>query len=132
MDNITNKIIISDLMATRGAKCPFCGRYFKPNGTGPESSPKLTKWLKKLPSDHILRYGSLFHDWAYHIGGKRFTRLQADKLMLDKNIEKINQECKWWNKWFFLTMNRRNYYMVRMFGEPSYNKEGCSHEHISS
>ncbi len=120
-----SKFEITEDMALKGVLCPSCGEFYVGNGTGPESSPTLRKWLSTLPSDHILRYGAMFHDFAYHCGPSWGSQLEADQLMLNKNEERIQQKCSWYSKWFYYSMNWRNYIMVRQFGESSYNSKGC-------
>ena len=119
-----NKIEITEKMALNGAVCPVCSKFFMPNGVGPMSSPTLTKWLSKLPSDHVLRYGAMFHDWAYHCGPNWGLRIEADQLMYDKNEIQI-KKCAWYKRGWLRLMNKRNYFMVRKFGESSYEAEGC-------
>ena len=78
-------IKLTEIMVLNGFICPVCGKFFKPNGVGPESAPKLTKLLNKLPSSHVLRYGAYWHDSAYHLGKNWGSREDADLLMYEKN-----------------------------------------------
>ena len=61
------KIVVFDADDLRyGFVCPECGRPFKPNGTGPMSSPTISRILHGLPSDQIV--GGLaprLHDCFY-------------------------------------------------------------------
>ena len=117
---------ISEGLAQFGGNCPICGKYFLPSGVGPEDVPALNTALNNLPSSHILRYGANYHDFAYHMGSLWGTRLQADRLMLSKNKQKIKSlKMGWLKSMFYYTMNQRNYYAVRMFGGKFWNSKGC-------
>ena len=54
-----------------GGLCPFCKKFYKPNGTGGEGMQILNQIIKNLPTDHVLRYGSCYHDWLYHIADRK-------------------------------------------------------------
>jgi hypothetical protein len=127
-----SKHYISEYMALRGGKCPSCGRFFRPNGVGPEDNAALSSLLSKLPSDHILRYGANFHDWAYHMGSDWGTREDADLLMLQKNRQEILRKVAVWSRWFYYAMNYRNYWAVRIGGKKHFNSKGCSHGEASN
>jgi len=118
-------VIITQDMALNGSICPVCKEFYKPNGTGPDSSKLLSAIASALPGDEILRYGSCYHDWAYHLGPAWGTRKQADDLMYQKNKMKIEEIPNWVTRYRLHVANWRNYLAVRMFGGGSYNEEGC-------
>ena len=118
-------ITITEEMAERGGICPECGKFFRPNGIGPEDIPELTTVLDKLPSSALLRYGARFHDWMYHLGVLWGPRELADLVMYWKNEAIIAEKGKWWNRWYYRAANLRNYQIVREFGWKFWNKNGC-------
>jgi hypothetical protein len=122
---LTMRDIITDEMAKDGGMCPFCLRYFRPNGVGPIKWRVLTSALNSLPSSHALKFGANFHDWAYHFAENFGTRLEADNLMLEKNKMFIESFCFGCHKTFYHLMNYRNYWVVRVFGEKIWRQRDC-------
>jgi hypothetical protein len=119
------KYVITEDLASRGGLCPFCKKYFRPNGIGPIKWQVLAHVLNSLPSSHCLKYGANFHDWAYHLAENFGTRLEADRLMLEKNKEFIDKYCIGLNRFFYHAMNYRNYWAVRAFGNKIWNQKDC-------
>jgi hypothetical protein len=119
-------IEITEDLAKRGGYCPNCGEWFRPNGVGPTDIKELATVLNQLPSSSVLKYGSNFHDWYYHIGIAWGTRDEADLEMFLKNEYIINKKCNWWfTRWYYRSANQRNYLFVREFGWKFWNKNGC-------
>jgi hypothetical protein len=118
-------IFLSEMLVQKGGICPICGKYFRPNGVGPSDIPELTTVLDNLPSSILLRYGSNFHDWAYHLGPAWGTREDADFLMYAKNEAIITEKGNWWNRWLYRIANKRNYMAVREFGWKFWNENWC-------
>jgi hypothetical protein len=130
---------ISEDLALNGGVCPKCGKFFKPNGVGPANNKILTTFFDNLPSSHLLRYGANFHDWYYKLGrniydpshpaysNRELCRKLADDIFYKKNQEIISKKCKWYDTWFYQLMNKRNYLVVREFGEKHFSFYGCGH-----
>jgi len=90
----------------QGGLCPFCSKYFKPNGTGPEGA-KFTHWaLKIMPWDKILNELAVpMHDWRCHIG-EHPLNLSFDDTTKEfrKNVrDAVSRWCRkhWWRRWFY-------------------------------
>jgi hypothetical protein len=118
-------IKITEGLASKGGHCPVCGRFFRPNGVGPQSYETLSSVLNWLPSSSILRYGANFHDWYFHLGSNWGTQEYADKIMFELNEKEIKRRCKWFNSWYYRLANKRNYLFVREFGHNYWDKDGC-------
>ena len=118
-------IFITEDLAQQGGSCPVCGKFFRPNGIGPTSTPELATMLNNLPTSHVLKYGANFHDWGYHFGGGVNDRKAADELMFSKNKWKIGSCVKWYSRPFYHAANYRNYLFVRAFGAKFFGKDNC-------
>jgi hypothetical protein len=118
-------VFLSEKLAQNGGYCPVCGNFFRPNGVGPQDDRMLSSMLSLLPSSHILKFGANYHDWFFHLGKNWGSQEQADYMMFTLNEVKIREKCKWWNAWYYRTMNKRNYLFVREFGHNYWDKDNC-------
>ncbi len=133
-DHLTNSLyrVIS------GGECPICGRWFKPNGTGPEGN-KLVHWaLKLMPWDEILNEKAVpVHDWRCHIGEceDNLTFEETTQEFRENVRNSIHTWCTkpWriWRRWFyrpcFTHLDEVYAYAVgkTSAGREAYDHNGC-------
>lgn len=118
--------------------CPVCRERFRPNGTGPAGSPRATRLLHYLPSEHYLGgMAPTVHDWAYLVcpagwsvhatyAGKSYTAMDketADQVYCSLMHEQVRQRAPRATRWWFHLMVERNHGAVAALGAGSYHHE---------
>lgn len=112
-------------MVLNGGTNPLTGKFFKPNGTGPESvfgSKILGDGVRELikrfsPVDRYKQVGVGAHDWLYELAFL-CTRKTADRIMGE--INEIERDVKNQDSWVFEASRKVRYFFVSRFGGGSY------------
>lgn len=118
-----------------GGKCPICGHFYRPNGTGGYETSKIARWvLKTLPWDSIIQRSVSIHDWRFAIGNhpNNLTFKETNEEFGDniqKDIKAWVRE-KWWRWTFYYAMLHAvddiyEWAVGGSEGKKSWNDKGC-------